>query len=278
MTEKQIEIIKANGEREMFVPMKLENSLLRSGAEPELVEEVIAHIREELNDGMTTKEIYKHAFEVLARKKKSVASRYSLRNAVIGMGPTGFPFEQFVARIFTEKGYQTHTGVIMRGKCGEHEIDVIAHTNDSLIMMEAKFHNEHGISSGIKTALYVKARFEDLKDQPIPGIEGRTLDQGWLVTNTKFTSSAIEYGACAGLSMVGWNYPATGNLQDLIEESGLHPITCLTSLTDTAKRSLLENNTVLCRMVKDDDELLRAAGLTTAEITEVREEAGELCI
>ncbi|MEX1027470.1 MAG: ATP cone domain-containing protein [Candidatus Paceibacterota bacterium] len=276
MTE-QIEIVKANGEREPFAPMKLENSLLRSGADPELAEEVLTHILEELSDGMTTQEIYKHAFEVLERKKKSVASRYSLRNAVLELGPTGFPFEKFVARIFQEKGFETQTGVVVQGKCGEHEVDVIAHTDTKLILTEAKFHNEHGISSDIKTALYVKARFDDLRDQPIPGLGGKTLDEGWLVTNTKFSSSALKYGSCAGLTMVGWNYPSAGNLQDLIEESGLHPVTCLSSLSDKTKRFLLENDTVLCRMIRDSDESLKAAGLAPEEIARVREEAGEVC-
>ncbi|MEX0930360.1 MAG: ATP cone domain-containing protein [Candidatus Paceibacterota bacterium] len=274
----QIEIVKANGEREPFVALKLENSLLRSGADPELAEEVLDHILEELSDGMTTGEIYKHAFEVLARKKKSVASRYSLRNAVIELGPTGFPFEKFVARIFEEKGFRTQTDVLMQGKCGEHEVDVIAHTDDKLIMMEAKFHNEHGTSSSIKTALYVKARFDDLAGQRVPGAGDKTIDEGWLVTNTKFTSSALKYGGCAGLTMIGWNYPSTGNLQDLIEESKLHPITCLASLSEGAKRILLQNDAVLCRMIKDDEAPLRAAGLTNDEIREVREEAQQVCI
>lgn len=215
-----MEIVKANGERETFVPEKLEASLLRAGASPEEVKGVVDHIVATLRDGMTTKELYEHAFRYLAEWKKPVAKRYSLRRALMEMGPTGFPFEDLVAEILKEKGFETLTRQTVLGGCVPHEVDVVAWNKKKLIMVEAKFHNELGTKSDLKTALYIKARFDDLKDNVYDyGGEDRKLTEGWLVTNTKFSSTAIHYGICQNLVMIGWNYPEKGNLEDLIGEN-----------------------------------------------------------
>ena len=71
---KQINIEKANGKHEAFDEEKLRSSLLRSGATSEEVEEVFGHIVAELFDGMTTTEIYKHAFSLLHATTKPVAT------------------------------------------------------------------------------------------------------------------------------------------------------------------------------------------------------------
>ena len=99
-------------------------------------------------------------------------------------------------------------------------MDGVAWNEEKLIMVEAKFHNELGIKSDLKVALYVKARMDDLKGSVFNyGGKDRKLSEGWLVTNTKFSSTAIHYGVCQNLVMIGWNYPEKGNLQDMIEET-----------------------------------------------------------
>ena len=77
-----------------------------------------------------------------------------------------------------------------------------------------------GTKSDLKVALYVKARIDDLKQNVFNyGGKDRQLDEGWLVTNTKFSSTALHYGLCNNMTMIGWNYPEKGNLQDMIVES-----------------------------------------------------------
>ncbi len=103
---------------------------------------------------------------------------------------------------------------------------------EELIMVEAKFHNEIGIKSDLKVALYVKARTDDLSLSQFDfGGKIRKLTQGILVTNTKFTEKAIDYAACQGLRLIGWNYPAQGNLEHMIEDAGLHPVTSIPNLS-----------------------------------------------
>lgn len=217
---RQVDILKANGVREAFVPEKLEFSLMRAGATPEAIEHVLGRIQNELRDGMTTHEIYDHAFKALAEYKTPVAQRYSVRRALMEMGPTGFPFEDLVAEILKTKGFETLTRQTVLGGCVPHEIDVVAWNEKKLLMVEAKYHNELGTKSDLKVALYVKARIDDLKHNVFNyGGKDRKLTEGWLITNTKFSSTAIHYGICQNLVMIGWNYPERGNLQDMIVEN-----------------------------------------------------------
>lgn len=269
-------IIKADGSKELFNQQKLESSLARAQASPDIVAQIIDHLQTEIKAGTTTADLYKHAFFLLHKMEKRAAVKYSLRRALSDLGPTGFPFEKYVARIFQERGFTTLTGQQVKGGCVEHEVDVVAWNDEKLIMTEAKFHNELGIKSDLKIALYVKARFDDLREATYFYGKRRKLDEGWLVTNTKFTSTAIEYGMCKGLTMIGWNFPARGNLQQLIEDGNLHPVTCLSSLTRSQAAQLVSHGVVLCKELIGHNELLRNIGLTPDAVDAVTEEISQL--
>lgn len=265
-------IIKATGEREEFNPQKLRDSLTRAGASSETVDKIVEQIERELKENASTKDIYYHAFELLKKEESPATARYSLRRAVMELGPTGFPFEQFVAEIFRTKGFETQTDYIAKGECADHEVDIVAWNDEKLIMVEAKFHNELGIKSDLKVVLYVKARWEDLAGStfnfglPAQAGKERKLDEGWLITNTKFSESAIKYAKCRNMKLVGWNYPAQGNLQDLIEEAHLHPITCLNSSTPSDEKLLMQYGVVLCKQARDNPDILKQAGLSDEKI------------
>ena len=279
MTERIIEVVKSNGEREPFNRDKLLHSLRSAGADAAFASEVAAHVEKELVNGMKTEDIYRHAFEYLRTRKRPAAARYSLKRALIELGPTGFPFERFVAEIFKARGYEASVELVGKGKCIEHELDVVAWNTAELIVVEAKFHNTLGIKSDAKVALYVKARFDDLRETPFScgGSETRRMSAGWLITNTKFTTNAIQYGECAGLKLVGWNYPRKGNLADLIEETGLHPITCLTTLSTGEKKQLMERGVVLCRSIRDESNGATLAVLSLDALERAREESMAVC-
>lgn len=277
LAKREVLILKADGKRESFDKEKLRFSLLHSGATEEATEKVISHVITGLHDGMTTNEIYKHAFSFLHRISKHVARSYSLRRAVMDLGPAGFSFEKFVAEIFKAKGFETLTDQTVLGGCVLHEVDIVAWNDKKLIMVESKFHNELGTKSDLKVVLYVKARFDDLKDNVFNyGGKERPLNEGWLVTNTKFSSTAIHYGICKNMVMIGWNYPEKGNLQDMIEEEGLHPITCLNSLSLLNKRALLDSGIVLCATIKKDPSLLKVLHEDKEKIFAIIKEINEL--
>jgi len=284
-----VHILKADGSRQAFRPEKLVSSLKRIGATDEVVEKIVGHIQAELVEGVTTSDIYHHAFSLLRQHQKPVAAKYSLRRALAGLGPTGFPFEKFIAEVFRVKGYVAVTDQTVHGACVPHEVDVVAYKDSEqsttvgsagadLVMCELKFHNELGFKTDLKVALYVKARFDDLRSQTFEyGGKRRPFGEGWLVTNTKFTQTAIDYGKCAGLNMIGWNYPEKENLEQWIEESGLHPLTCISTLSDSHRQELFRRGIVLCRTLNADPSILASIGLSPSKIAEVKEELASVC-
>ena len=275
-------VIKSTGERERFSLNKLRRSLTRSGADDETIERIVEHIIPELHDGMKTSQIYKHAYSILKKNKSPAAIRYSLRKAVLELGPSGFPFEKYVAEVLRGKGYTAQTGVILPGYCVDHEVDVLMEKDDRHIFAECKFHNQQGIKTDVKVALYVHARFMDLvkaHDEAHKRHEGevKKVHEGWLITNTKLTSDAIQYANCAGLNVIGWDYPEKGNLQDLILETGVHPLTFLSTLSQVEKNSLLEQGIVMCRELKSSPVALKSIGFSDDKIKEVVSEVDQVC-
>ena len=201
-----------------------------------------------------------------------------MRRAVFELGPSGFPFEKLLGEIFKSKGYDVQVGVILSGQCVTHETDVVARKGLETILVEAKFHNNQSFKTDVKVALAVHARFLDLeragfRDVSSPG--GHC--EPWLMTNTKFTEQAITFGHCVGITMVGWGYPQKGNVQDLIEEAGLHPVSCLTTLAQKEKDALYQHGIVLCKNVIDNPNLLEQAGVSRKKVDKVVNEANRLC-
>lgn len=267
-------VTKADGEQESFDPAKLEHSLALAGASTTMRARVLAHVLHELHATTTTEDIYRHAFEILRREEAiPVAARYSIKRAVFALGPSGFPFEQFLAEILRAHGWKTQTGVALTGRCAPHEVDVFAEKEGRRIGIEAKFHNDASGKTDIKDALYVFARYEDLKRTPFASSR---VDEGWLVTNTRFTKNAIRYAQCSGLTLLGWDYPRARGLLALIEEARVHPLTCLTTLSDSEKHRLLDQKIVLCKDVQTPH-LLQEYGIKPDHIPKVLEEARQLC-
>lgn len=276
MSNKDVLIVKSTGEKELFDITKLEASLARAGASEKSIGLISDHIKKEVRDGMSTGEIYAHAFSLLRRYEKPVALKYSIRRAVMELGPSGFPFEKFIAELLKARGFKAETNILAQGHCVEHEIDVMAWNDLKIIIAEAKFHNAIELKSDLKVALYVKARFDDLKKTLfVTDGKKRNFDEAYLITNTKFTSPAIDYAKCAGLSLIGWNYPEQDNLHNMIEDFNLHPITALTTLSSSEKRDLLLQGIVLSKQLSSM-EILKNAGVRNDKIESVLHEIREL--
>src|SRR3989344_3258938 len=110
-------ITKADGEQEPFDPVKLEQSLEHSGASSTARARIAAHILHELRPGMRTEEIYHRAFDMLRHEEPHpVAARYSVKRALFQLGPSGFPFEQFIAEVLRAHGWSARTGVALTGR------------------------------------------------------------------------------------------------------------------------------------------------------------------
>lgn len=268
-------IIKANGERELFKPEKLFQSLVNSGADSSVAHEVTDKIYGSLAEEDKTEDIYNRAFDMLRQLESDAAARYSVKRALMDLGPSGYPFETFLSEIYKALGYETKTGILVQGRCVEHEIDVVATKGDERIGAEVKFHNKAGIKSDLKVALYVQARFEDIAAQS--GLESETdFTDRLLITNTKFTKQVEIYAACVGIQLISWDFPAKGNLQDLIEQTRVHPVSCLTTLSNAHKQQLMDNEIVLCRQLEQNRGSLEQLGLSADQLNKVYREVDGL--
>lgn len=275
---KDVFITKASGEKSKFSEEKIRRSLQRTGANNEKINSIIKEISSKIYEGITTKKIYRLAFDLLKNDSRHVAARYHLKNAIMELGPSGFPFERFFAEILNCQNYKTKVGQIEQGKCVTHEIDVIAEKDDSVFMIECKFHNHQGKFNDVQVPLYIQSRFKDIEEQWLKLKSHKDkIHQAWVVTNTRFSTDAIRYGTCAGLNLIGWDYPLNGGIKDLIDTLSLYPLTCLTSLTRIDKQRLLDKNIVLCKEIYNNPNVLQLAGVKPNRINTVIKEAQQLC-
>ena len=79
MKDQVIEITKSTGDKVKFSIPKLKNSLRRSGADDATINHIVNVVRDELYQGISTREIYNRAFALLKKKKSYLASKYKLK-------------------------------------------------------------------------------------------------------------------------------------------------------------------------------------------------------
>lgn len=271
-----ITVTKADGTKEPFHAEKLRSSLHRAGADQGEIQKILEHIESVLHDGITTQEIYRFAFELLRESEAPTRARYSLRRALFGLGPTGFPFEDFLARLFEKEGYTTKTRIILQGHCAEHELDVAAYKEGHSFVAEAKFHSSPGVKSDLQVVLYSFARLHDLREARICSEDFCGIKELMVVTNTKFTTTAEKYAACSGLTLLSWDYPKENNLHDRIQKARLYPVSVLQSLSATQKRALIDRGVIVCGDIIKKPHLLRYAHISPKRIEQVMAEATAL--
>ncbi len=278
MLVKQVYVKKSNDEIELFSFEKLSQSLQSTGASKDIVETIVAAIQLDVYDGISSNEIYKKAFSLLKKHNRISASKYSLKRAIFDLGPTGYPFERMVGALLKEKGFKTKVSVILNGECVTHEIDVLAEKDGNVYAIECKFHSDAKATSNVKVPLYINSRFLDIQKQWNTNSNNKThVKQGWLVTNTRFTEDAINYGKCIGLNLLSWDYPKNNGLKANIDALALYPITTLTTLTKKEKHQLIEKNIVLVKELASATETMKNIGISDVKIQQVLIEVEKLC-
>jgi len=273
-----MKIVKHSGNIVDYNPSKLKQSLLKSGASQMLVTSILKAIEKEIYEGISTKKIYKMAFGLLKKASNSHAARYNLKEAIRLLGPAGFFFEKYIARIFDSEDYETKTNVFLQGKCVSHEIDILVKKNDSIAMVECKFHMGKDANSDVKVPMYILSRFNDIKDRKYDIFnKNNFISKCWIVSNNRFTSDAIDFAKCSKLNLLSWNYPENNSLKTKNDLNLLYPITCLTTLSLSEKDKLLVMEVILVREIINNSECLEKIGLSPNRIVNVLKEASELC-
>src|SRR5512139_2934848 len=144
------EVVKASGAVEEFNLGKRLQSLLRSGVAPDIAEDVANKVIDAVGPHTSTRKIFRLARRYLRRHDRTCGIRYGIKKAIFDLGPSGYPFEKYVARIFEGLGYKTQVGRTIQGFCVKHEVDIIARKDRECHLMECKFHLNGGVASDVK--------------------------------------------------------------------------------------------------------------------------------
>lgn len=275
---KQLYVTKSSGEQSLFSEERIKTSLRRVGTDEKQINQILQEVKKQMYNGISTKKIYRIAFSMLKTGSRPIAARYHLKQGIMELGPSGFPFEKYIAEIMKFQGYATQTGQILQGKCVTHEMDVIAQKDNEIILIECKYHNNKGITCNVKIPLYIHSRFKDIEAHESKKENYASFEhKGWIVTNTRFTSDAIQYASCSGIHLLGWDHPFKNGLREQIDQSGLYPLTCLTTLTVVEKQKLLDKEIVLCNELKNNEKILKSIGIKDLRTSKVLDEINHLC-
>jgi hypothetical protein len=272
-----MKVRKYSGELVDFDLQRLKASLTKSGASNETVELVWEKMNKTIFDGMSTKQLYRLAFQLLKQQRNSLAARYSLKKALRDLGPTGYLFEKWVARLFEHTNHHTLTSLILEGNAVSHEVDVIAQKDNDLLLIECKFRNTVDAKVSVTNPMYFLSRFVDLSDKEFNFFDRPIkFTQAWLVTNAYLTKDAIEFANYYKLNLLSWDYPNGLSIKNRVDSAGLYPLTCLTSINTQEKDKLLSLNYMLVKDILDEPRILEHLNTTTYRRKKIYQEANEL--
>ena len=270
-------VSKNSGELVPFNPNSLKRSLTKSGARKEEVEEVFEKLSKEVYDGIRTKELYRLAFSYLKQYRNSYAARYSLKRALSSLGPEGYYFEKWIARLMEAAGYQSIHSQIVQGNAVTHEIDVVAMKDETLWFCECKFRNDQEAKISVTTPMYFLSRIKDVEQNYYTFFDKSLKpSKGILITNAYLTTDCIDFSNYYGIAWISWNYPENQSVKYLVDNAVLYPITCLTTLTTDQEKILLAKECLLVKDLIEYPEFLDALNLSKIEMQDVIEEASDL--
>ena len=130
-------VIKKNGDTVPYDPKKVMRSMSNAGVPEAAIDDVMRELDTRIYEKMPTTKLYKLVFDLVRVKaNKYAASIYSLKQAIMNLGPGGFVFEDYVARIFEILGKKVSVRQIFESMCVTHELDVVG-TN---FFAECKYH------------------------------------------------------------------------------------------------------------------------------------------
>lgn len=230
-------IRKKDGTTQPFDQNKFIHSLERTGLSTDTASQIAKDVLIHFGSDTSTRDLKRKTHSVLYKRHPEAAGRYRLKDALMKLGPTGFPFEHIMAQLFQKKGFKTRVGIHLMGLCISHEVDVLAQTTDSAWLMECKYHNQPHVKSDVKVPLYVKSRFDDLVHH-FAGIELVFS----VACNTRFTDDAVSYSRCAGIQLLSWNYPETNGLNHQLDHYKIYPISILHGLNRSEINALFEQH------------------------------------
>jgi len=273
----KILIRKASDELEHFEVSKLIRSLQRAGADSKTAKKIAQTISTSLFEGISSKKIYSMAFRLLRKQNRFNALLYKLKQSLLELGPTGYPFEHFIGELFLSRGFEIEVGKIVDGFCIKHEIDVIATHKTKQILIECKYSKDQGKRVPIQVPLYVRSRVDDIikKRSEIQDFSHLTFAAG-IACNTRFSSESIVYSRCNGIELLGWDYPQGKGLKEIIEQEKIYPITLLENLTKKQKELLMQQGIVTCNQLHSSMKVLDKLLISKKKLIHLEDELDDI--
>jgi hypothetical protein len=269
-----VNVTKANGSRQQYDSDKLIQTSLRLGASREEAVRIERQVARKVYDGISTRKILQLIFTLVRKQKPAVKHLFDLRRG-ISLMESKPEFEAFVRVILSHSGFQVQPNMILRGRCGEHEVDGLAVKDGLNYIVEAKHHINYHALTGLDESRIARAIIEDVTEGYVRGKTGIKIDKAMIVTNTRFSEQPIVYGQCRGILLVGWVSPENYNLREIIHEHRLYPISCLRGVSVDIRLRLVSAGIVLIKQLLEQDSryLERKLGLSHEIVSSIMEKA-----
>jgi len=270
-------VTKADGSKQIFDKQKIFRTCLRLQATQQEAQSVSDKIEARARSGITTKEILQLIFQYVKEYRPEVRYRTDLREAIALMRPKP-DFEQYVAMLLKEQGYNVETNLLIKGKCVEHEVDAVAKKNNECIYVEVKHHFQHHTFTGVGVFLEAWASYVDLLQGFEAAKNPHHFNKVMVVCNTKVSEHARQYATCKGIHFIVWNYPAGKSLEEMIQKKFLYPITILKSLDKRTEERLGDVGVIILKQLVESNlaELAAKANVDKAKLKTLAEKAKEI--
>ncbi len=270
----EVSVTKEDGSKQLFDREKVVQTCLRMGADIRVANAVAERVQRRLYDGIPTRTILQLTLRFIRECKPDLRHLFDLRRGISLMDPKP-EFEKFVQIMLAHNGFEVTPNQILRGKCGEHEVDGIAKKDGVTYFVEIKHHFSYHALTGLDESRIAQAVLEDVTDGFSLGTTGQKIDHAMIVTNTRYSDHAIQYGTCKNILQIGWSSPQYIGLRDMIEKGKLYPLSCLRGLSHEARTKLVSSGIVLIKQLLEQDRAAIAAktGLPQEVIWEITEKA-----
>jgi len=260
-------VTKADGTKQPFNREKIVRTCLRMGATRVVAELIADEIENRVYVSIATKKILQMIFRLLKKYKPVIGYQIDLRKALSLLSPAP-DFERFIQLLLSEHGYEITPNQIIRGRCVEHEVDGVATKNGETYIVEVKHHYKYHTPTSLDVTRIARAVFEDLTEGHELGLNSLKIDYVLIVCNTKLSEHAKRYADCRGIKHIGWSSPQNRDLQTMIEEKKLYPITFLKGLNVEARNKLTSKGIFLLKQLieRHPAELTRQTGISREKL------------
>lgn len=266
-------VTKADESKQLFNREKVVQTCLRLGADYNTALLIVGQLERRLYDGIPTREILQLIFSLMRKYKPAVKYLFDLRRG-ISLMESKPEFEVFVRALLLNNGFDVQPNTILRGFCGLHEVDALASKDGLTYFVEAKHHVNYHAFTGLDESRIARAILEDVNEGYMRGVTNLKIDRAMIVTNTRYSEHAINYGQCRNILQIGWASPEIG-LRDMVEKNKLYPLSCLRGVSTGIRLKLVDVGIVLIKQLLDQDShyIGRKTGLSKLEVSTLIEKA-----